>query len=407
MAKLKVQNVGPIRTGLESDNGFVDFKGVTVFIGNQGSGKSTIAKLFSTLSWIEKALVRRDFTEEYVTKYNRFQKKYLAYQNIHNYLSDDSYVEYIGEAYTLKYSKSQFTVRKLKEGVYNFPKIMYVPAERNLVSSIDRLDKIKNLPSPLYTFYDEYADAKNEFSEGIELPVLNSKIVFSKQGKSLLAGEKYEIDLVEASSGFHSLVPLVVVTQYLSKVLKNELSKSRKEFSREEEIKLRNTITKLLNRKDISDEVIRVALEQLSSRHTYNSFINIVEEPEQNLFPSSQRLVLNYLLKHQNEDKNNRLVITTHSPYIINYLTLAIKAKSILSNSNTLEQKLKLEEIVPTKSEIDSNKVSIYELNELTGSIIKLEKYKGLPSDENYLNTYLEDFNTLFVQLLNIEDNAN
>ncbi|MBL4649786.1 MAG: AAA family ATPase, partial [Aureispira sp.] len=71
MAKLKVRNVGPIREGLKSNNGFIDFKGVTLFIGNQGSGKSTIAKLFSTLSWLEKALVRKDFTENYITKYNR------------------------------------------------------------------------------------------------------------------------------------------------------------------------------------------------------------------------------------------------------------------------------------------------------------------------------------------------
>jgi len=34
----------------------MDVKKVTVFIGNQGSGKSTVAKLISSFSWIEKAL---------------------------------------------------------------------------------------------------------------------------------------------------------------------------------------------------------------------------------------------------------------------------------------------------------------------------------------------------------------
>lgn len=402
MAKLKIRNVGPIRKGFD---GFMDFKGITVFIGNQGSGKSTVAKLFSTLSWIEKALVRKDFTEEYITKYNRFQKKYLAYQNIHNYLSEKSYIEYIGEAYNLKYSDGELYVLKLKENSYNFPKIMYVPAERNLVSSIDRLEKIKNLPSPLYTFYDEYADAKNEFTEGIDLPILNARVEFSKQGKPMLYGDNYEIPLVEASSGFHSLVPLVVVTEYLSKAIKNELSKSRKEFSREEEIKIRNTINRLLSRKDISDEVLRVALEQLSAQHTYNSFINIVEEPEQNLFPSSQRLILNYLIRHYNQEENNRLIITTHSPYVINYLTLAIKAKEILKNS-TSDVKSKVDLVTPSASVVNSSNVSIYELNEISGEIVKLGKYKGLPSDENYLNVHLEEFNNLFVQLLEIEDNV-
>lgn len=403
MARLKIKNVGPIRAGYEPQNGFIEFKGVTLFIGNQGSGKSTVAKLYSTLSWIEKALVRKDFTEDYVTKYNRFQKKYLAYQNIHNYLSDKSYIEYIGDSYHFKYSNNQLIVKKLKDDDYSFPKIMYVPAERNLVSSIDRLEKVKNLPSPLYTFYDEYADAKSEFINGINLPILNSKVIFSKQGKPMLIGQDYQISLVEASSGFHSIVPLVVVTQYLSKIVNNELSKSKKEFSREEEIKLRNTISRLLNRKDLSEEVLTKALEQISARYSYKSFINIIEEPEQNLYPSSQKYMLFELLKYKNENENNKLVITTHSPFIINYITLAIKAHMVKNNIEHINSKEKLSSIVPLESTISGETVIIYELDEKEGIIKRLEDYKGLPSDENFLNTSLEESNDLFVQLQEIE----
>lgn len=403
MARLKIKNVGPIRAGYESTDGFIEFKGVTLFIGNQGSGKSTVAKLYSTLSWIEKALVRKDFTEDYVTKYNRFQKKYLAYQNIHNYLSDKSYIEYIGDSYHFKYSNNQLNVKKLKDDGYSFPKIMYVPAERNLVSSIDRLEKVKNLPSPLYTFYDEYADAKSEFINGINLPILNSKVVFSKQGKPMLIGQDYQINLVEASSGFHSIVPLVVVTQYLSKIVNNELSKSKKEFSREEEIKLRNTIARLLNRKDLSEEVLTKALEQISARYSYKSFINIIEEPEQNLYPSSQKSMLFELLKYKNENANNRLVITTHSPFIINYITMAIKAHMVKNSIENNSSKEKLSTIVPIESTISGEELIIYELDEKEGLIKRLVDYKGLPSDENFLNSSLEESNDLFFQLQEIE----
>lgn len=407
MAKLKVKNVGPIREGLGSNNGYIEFNGVTLFIGNQGSGKSTIAKLFSTLSWIEKALIRKDFTEDYITKYNRFQKKYLAYQNIHNYLNENSFIDFKGDAYNLKYQNGQLSVTRTNHQDYSFPKIMYVPAERNLVSSVDRLEKIKNLPSPLYTFYDEYSDAKNEFVEGIDLPILQTRVIFNKQGKPMLIGNDYQISLAEASSGFHSLVPLVVVTQYLSKIVKNELSKSRKEFSREEEMKLRKTISRLLERKDLSDEVLRVALEQLSARYNYKSFINIVEEPEQNLYPVSQGLMLNQMLRYQNENNSNRLVITTHSPYIINYLTLAIKAQTLWTAPMRDNYLSRLSEIVPKESAIKGASVSIYELDESTGSISSLERYKDLPSDENYLNNTLEEFNNQFVQLIELENNAN
>lgn len=406
MSKLKVKNVGPIRIGLESNDGFIDFKGVTVFIGNQGSGKSTIAKLFSTLSWLEKALVRKDFTENSIIKSNIFQKKFLAYQNIHNYLSSNSYIEYVGDAYNLKYSNGELSITKIESLDYNFPKIMYVPAERNLVSSVDGLEKIKNLPLPLYTFYEEYADARIEFSDGIELPILNSRVTFNKQGKSVLVGEDYQINLVEASSGFHSLVPLMLVTQYLSKIVKNELSKSRKKFSREHEIKVKNKIKKLLDNKNISDEVFQATLKQISATHTYNSFINIVEEPEQNLFPESQRLIINSLLKFHNEKDNNKLVITTHSPYIINYLTLAIKANSAFNNIKSESKLNKLAEIIKKESTLNGSNVSIYELDESTGIIKYLDKYKDLPSDENYLNNQLEEFNTLFVEILELENNV-
>jgi predicted ATPase len=75
MIKLKIKNVGPIKEGYSSNNDFLDFTGLTVFIGNQGSGKSTVAKIFSTLSWIEKALVRGDYTDRYFCQSDQFKKK--------------------------------------------------------------------------------------------------------------------------------------------------------------------------------------------------------------------------------------------------------------------------------------------------------------------------------------------
>ena len=58
MSRIKIQDFGPIKKGCLENDGWIDLKKVTVFIGNQGSGKSTVAKLISTFIWIEKALVR-------------------------------------------------------------------------------------------------------------------------------------------------------------------------------------------------------------------------------------------------------------------------------------------------------------------------------------------------------------
>ena len=411
MAKIKIKNIGPIKDGL--DNDYINFNGVTIFIGNQGSGKSTIAKLFSTLSWIEKALVRGDFSVQYIVKYNRFKNKYLAYQNINNYLKEDSYFEYIGNAYRLEYSKGQFKAKAkaIKSEKYSFPKIMYVPAERNFISSVEKPDLIKRLPLPLYTFMDEYEEAKQNIKGNIQLPIGNVKFEYKKSNrKSYISGEDYNIELTEASSGYQSMVPLILVTKYLSDLISNKIHDNRKDINREEEIKIRKAVTELLKDNKITEEVLKAALEEISSRFKYESFINVVEEPEQNLFPLSQKEILFELLKYYNENINNIFVMTTHSPYIINYLSLSIQSFYLKSEIEKLEDSdkkktliEKLNNIIPIASSINTDNVDIYEIND-SGSIHKLDMPYGIPSDKNYLNQQLRSGNIIFDNLLEIEE---
>ena len=41
--------------GFDSEDGFIDFSKVTLFIGDQGTGETTVAKSFSLCSWLEKS----------------------------------------------------------------------------------------------------------------------------------------------------------------------------------------------------------------------------------------------------------------------------------------------------------------------------------------------------------------
>ena len=406
MARLRVKNVGPIKEGYELDNGFIRFPGITIFTGPQGSAKSTVAKIYSTLAWIEKALFRKDFTPDYLKKYNRF-KKQLEYQNIDSYLSGDSEIDYYGEVYHIFYRKGEIEIRNNENENYPFPKIMYVPAERNFISTIDRPDLIKRLPLPLYTFLKEYDAAKSEVGSGIDLPINNTRFEYRKQNKkSLLTGENFRIDLLNASSGFQSLVPLYLVTKYVSKVTSKNNSSRYKEISLEEEKKIRKEVERILDDKNSSEDIRHIILEKLSSLPKYSCFLNIVEEPEQNLYPNSQKHILFELIRTKNEAENNQLVLTTHSPYIINYLTLAIKANAIkvkAEGSNQTNILERLDTIVPREAAISSEQVAIYQINE-EGTIHKLPDYNGLPSDENYLNEHLTSSNDLFIDLLELEN---
>ena len=133
-------------------------------------------------------------------------------------------------------------------------------------------------------------------------------------------------------------------------------------------------------------------------------FINIVEEPEQNLYPTSQHKIINQLLGINNSVNENRLIITTHSPYILNYVMLAIKAASIVERlGDNKEAKIKVFDVVPQDAITPLQNVIIYAIDD-NGSIKKLEEVLGLPTNENYLNDELGKNNTMFSELLEIEE---
>ena len=405
MSKIKIKNFGPINDGFLDNDGWLDVKKVTVFIGNQGSGKSTVAKLISTLSWIEKAMVMGTIRQDELNTHNRFLKQ-LAYQLIEKYAKPESSIEYIGKAFTLSYVDGKFEAQKSKENGYLLPKIMYAPAERNFLSSVDRPDKLKNLPSTLYTFNDEFDSAKNLFASGIELPINKVKFEYDKLNKlARIVGENrnFELRLSEASSGFQSTVPLFLVTKYLSDSLTAEEDPSIKENSLEEQKKLDKEIKTILEDPQLTPEIRQAYLRQLSAKRKRACFINIVEEPEQNLFPSSQKSLLFELLSHTKKE-GNKLIMTTHSPYLINYLTLAVEADKLNTKVNTDELKQRLSKIVPLNSTLNGDDLVVYQLNEIDGIIEKLTTYQGLPSDKNFLNVSLAESNDLFSELLDIED---
>ncbi|MFK5976269.1 MAG: AAA family ATPase [Sulfurovum sp.] len=404
MSKIKIKNFGPIKEGLTKNDGFIDIKKVTVFIGYQATGKSTIVKIYSTLTWLEKALYREDIKESDIIGYNRFINKFCAYQGLKTYFNKNTYIKYLGDSYTFEYVNEKISIIKNKNK-YLAPKIMYIPAERNFLSLVDNPEKLKQLPLHLYTFLEEFEKSKKYNSTAITLPINNISFEFQKQNKiSYIKGIDYKIKLSEASSGIQSLLPIYLVSKFLSQSINKESDNGKKMLSVEEHTKLKREVKKILKNDKLSDELKEASLELLSSSFKNACFINIVEEMEQNLFPESQKQLLYSLLEFANISKGNKLLLTTHSPYIINYLTLAIKGDSILNKIATNEKlKSKLETILPIKSCINGDDTIIYELK-TDGSIEILSTYNNLPSDENYLNMFLEETNDDFNQLLDIED---
>lgn len=413
MSKIRIKNFGPVREGFVTDNGndWMDIQKVTLFIGNQGTGKSTVAKLISTLTWIEKALVRGDYPEREFTTHSRFKKKYCSYHKLENYFKgldgkDIAEIEYEGVAYRFTYRNERFSIEKLAGIGYLLPQIMYVPAERNFISTIDNPKMIKLSSGPLVEFLTEFDNAKKDLKETLTLPINNTKVEYDRLNDIVnLKNDTYKLRLTEASSGYQSSVPLFLVSRYLAYAIKRQTENNQDGMSSDEMKRFRTGVEDIWNNKDMSEEQRRVALSALTSKFRKSAFVNIVEEPEQNLYPASQRQMLNSLLEYANLNSGNELIITTHSPYIISYLTLAIKGKSLLEKVRSAGDPLRgrFNLIVPESSCVSSEETVIYELTE-DGRIIELSEFEGIPSDKNFLNQKLSESNRLFDALLEIEE---
>ena len=93
------------------------------------------------------------------------------------------------------------------------------------------------------------------------------------------------------------------------------------------------------------------------------------------------------------------MIITTHSPYLVNYISVAVEAGNIRNEAN----KEQIGKIIPLAALVKSEDVAIYELDEKEGTVKLLGDYNGIPSDENMLNLQIDETNNLFADLLDLK----
>lgn len=390
--RIIVRSFGPVK---DLD---IILKKVTLFIGDQGTGKSCVAKLFSTFKWMEKVLCQKKYKPSYFEQYNRFKTKLCVYHRIETFINKDSYIRYVGDLYEFLYENGNFSIIDKCRDIKGIAKIMYVPAERSIVSVAENKSKLlKELPDSSETFSDEFVNAKKYFQSGYNLPFEGLRFEYDNLNDTgWIRGNDYKVRLTNASSGIQSSLPMCIVSEYLSSKISN---KEEIKLSKEEKDKLEKRVAEIMQNDEYSESIKDMMIRQLSYVNRYNQFINIVEEPELNLSPRSQMQTLCSLISNNASSDENMLVFTTHSPYSLAIINTMIMGAKAYANADE-EQKNQIETILPTRYQIHEDDIAAYRLSSCDANYCQsiINANTGLIS-KNELDSASDDIMRIFNSL--------
>ena len=327
---LKIKHFGPIKeVNLE------EVKPFTFFIGESGSGKSTILKVLALMRHMYKQLNLRSYL-----KLGNVIDKTIDL-SMGEYLRNGGMSDYVSEKTELSYTKGDceivYTAKGLKgtrkiisASDLSLEKISFLSDKRAAIASL----LANNSDGTALGFYllETFKDFKEaaEQIKRIEMPFLNVRYYERKAQNGIRQfyignmDDTYGIHFEDASSGIQTMTPLALIAEYYSKYFDIVKESNR-------------SIVDLLGRND----------SLASFKHDMNvgDVINrsihlVIEEPELSLFPKAQRSSINMLVrKCMNANTQMTLAIATHSPYIINHLNLLLKAfdKKVLIDGASLD----------------------------------------------------------------------
>ena len=338
MASLHIKSFGPI-----VDSKRIELTPLMVLIGRQSAGKSTFMKVLCFCRWIEKkVMVSTDDLVNQYTHYNRFVKELKQFHRLNDeYFTEDTELMYDGDNITIEYkgvNGNAKIVRKksFAENRYN-TKLSYIPAERNLISAIQNVDKTYKATERdvLFNFIYEWDESKSPYTSEhpFRLAATGGFSYVNKSGSDVLVREDgTETPAFYASSGMQSVMPMDVIVNYITECVGHNASLSMRE---------RNEI----NKTDKGHSYRRLE---------YQSAQLFIEEPEQNLYPESQKLVVLSLVRSlkkalENGSEQSLAVVTTHSPYVMSVVNVLLSA-AIVEEKGLEQNAISKDCILPSKS---------------------------------------------------------
>lgn len=319
-----IKNFGPLKE-VEID----DIKPLTVFIGKSAGGKSIIMKVIVLMRYIYKMVNIRSYLKNAKITRSPFKLRFnsLLHDGLKGMITAQAEIYYTveinGNKYTLKY-----TNRGLQSDI-NIPdkdliffKEAYVSGMRSLIpiwASKAVSVKGENLGFFFHETFNDFNDATDVIKEQ-KLEYLNLKMKVRKSGNrpklftiESLQNDAVPIELRYASSGIQTSAPLVAIVHYFAQ-----------EFSFKDAFQ-RSVLNYLYKQDLLTKFTLGI------NRNKLGKYVHIhIEEVELSLAPEDQRAFMSNLVEevfHKNKkDRKLGLMVSTHSPYIVNHLNVLLRA---------------------------------------------------------------------------------
>lgn len=391
MNKLIIKNIGPLKSAT------VNLAKYNLFIGPQSSGKSCILKIASYCKWVEKRIELSQEPDNYLNEFV-FWKQLVDYHRLNGFIKKGFLIKYESSFMTFSISGSpekiqfSFKWKPRDRWQYSRPQIAYIPAERNIVAVIPNWFDISfSIDNNIQGYMSDWENARSTFPPQSRLDILNLGLSYyyekEQYRERILIDKGKEIAFLNASSGLQSVVPLCGLINYLTFY---ELHRPR-QLSVAQKRELNNLQDTLYKEKfthsngpnidekddDIAKTVSEPFVKFFSSHHDEVLFSEIVdkfsltqyasiylEEPEENLFPSTQYELVKWMAKQINTTQDNSLCIATHSPYILSSFNNLIQAADN-KDSNVVES------VVGKSAAIQFEDINVYAVDNGTAKDIK------------------------------------
>jgi len=124
----------------------------------------------------------------------------------------------------------------------------------------------------------------------------------------------------------------------------------------------------------------------------------VVEEPEAHLYPLAQKEVMNAFAVFLNSIPEGKVIITTHSPYILACVNILLFANFVAGRVNGQSDKI----LVPKEYWLKSEDFSAYSLGQHEAYCVDIKNPKTGLIAQNYLDKISEELGTQYHQLYDL-----